>query len=217
MSKPLLIVMGILMSFFSYSQNVGINTTGATPNSSAGLDVDYTNKGVLIPRVALTASNSNAPIGASIATSLIVYNTATAGASPNHVVPGYYYWNGSMWIRLTDNNFLTYSESTSLFGCVTTRATITVTTLATDKVMLRGEFDFNKQTGSYVAVGVYRGATEIHEIAVLGSNNADNSAHVQWVDTPGAGTWTYTLQTKVGAGGFNTIYGASLHAVVVKQ
>lgn len=82
------------------SQNVGINPTGAIPNNSAGLDVDFTNKGVLIPRVALTARNSNAPIGAGIANSLLVYNTATAGTFPNNVYPGYYYWDGTQWQRL---------------------------------------------------------------------------------------------------------------------
>ena len=59
------------------AQNIGINGTGSTPNISAGLDVDFTNKGLLIPRVTLTQTTSNAPIGASVATSLLVYNTAT--------------------------------------------------------------------------------------------------------------------------------------------
>lgn len=36
---------------FCFSQNVGINPNGTLPNSSAGLDVDFTNKGVLIPRL----------------------------------------------------------------------------------------------------------------------------------------------------------------------
>lgn len=72
-----------------FAQNVSINTTGTAANTSAGLDVDFTDKGSLIPRVALTASNSAAPITAPT-TSLMVYNTASAGASPNAVTPGYY-------------------------------------------------------------------------------------------------------------------------------
>ncbi len=44
----------------------------------------------------LTATNASAPIAAPSA-GLIVYNTATAGASPNNVVPGYYYWDGAKW------------------------------------------------------------------------------------------------------------------------
>ncbi|MDO9185922.1 MAG: hypothetical protein Q7W13_07915 [Bacteroidia bacterium] len=76
---------------------VGIGTT--IPNASSLLDLTSTSKGLLIPRVALTATNAAGPITAP-ATSLMVYNTATAGASPNNVVPGYYYWNGTKWISL---------------------------------------------------------------------------------------------------------------------
>lgn len=81
------------------AQNVGINATGTAPAASAGLDISFTNKGVLVPRIALTAKNSASPVS-SPATSLLVYNTATAGTSPNNVSPGYYYWNGSSWSRL---------------------------------------------------------------------------------------------------------------------
>ncbi len=102
MKKIILLVSSVLMSGIIEAQNVGINATGAVPNAAAGLDVDFTNKGVLIPRVALTARNSNAPIGAGIVTSLLVYNTATAGAFPNNVTPGYYYWNGTEWVRLVN-------------------------------------------------------------------------------------------------------------------
>ncbi|PJC62897.1 MAG: hypothetical protein CO022_02110, partial [Flavobacteriales bacterium CG_4_9_14_0_2_um_filter_32_27] len=59
------------------AQNIGINATGAAPAASAGLDVNFTNKGLLVPRVALTATNAAGPIAAP-ATSLLVYNTATA-------------------------------------------------------------------------------------------------------------------------------------------
>jgi hypothetical protein len=78
------------------AQNVGINTSGTTPNTSAGLDIDFADKGLLIPRVTLTQTSNNAPIGAGVATSLLVYNTATI----NDVTPGYYYWSGSAWVRL---------------------------------------------------------------------------------------------------------------------
>ena len=75
--------------------NVGI---GTTPNASAKLQISATDRGLLIPNVLLTATNVAAPI-ITPATSLLVYNTATAGTAPNNVTPGYYYWNGS-WIRM---------------------------------------------------------------------------------------------------------------------
>lgn len=77
------------------SQNVGINATGALPHASAGLDVSYSNKGVLIPRVALTSITDVVTIPGA-ANSLLVYNTnagITGGCGT-----GYYYWNGTQWV-----------------------------------------------------------------------------------------------------------------------
>ncbi len=95
-------ILALFLLFFaaisSNAQNIGINATGAAPVTSAGLDVDFTNKGILIPRVALTTTTLLAPVVGISTASLLVYNTATAGVSPNNVTPGYYYWNGSKWI-----------------------------------------------------------------------------------------------------------------------
>lgn len=88
-----------LFSIQSFSQNVAINSTGNAPDASAGLDITFTDKGVLLPRVALTTKNAAGPI-TSPATGLIVYNTVTGGTAPNNVNPGFYYWNGSSWDRL---------------------------------------------------------------------------------------------------------------------
>lgn len=85
------------------AQNIGINVNGAAPDASALLDIDATalpaanKKGLLVPRVALTATNVAAPVVAPAA-SLLVYNTNTAGVAPNNVTPGYYYWDGA-WVR----------------------------------------------------------------------------------------------------------------------
>ena len=88
----------LILSTVSFAQ-VGVGTT--SPLASSALDVTATNKGLLVPRVALTGSTDTATI-ASPATSLLVYNTASAGTSPNTVSPGYYYFNGTQWERLTN-------------------------------------------------------------------------------------------------------------------
>ena len=75
------------------SQNVGISASGNSPNTSAGLDVDFPDKGVLIPRIALTGTTSSAPLVSHVA-GMLVYNTATAG----DVTPGFYYNNGTRWL-----------------------------------------------------------------------------------------------------------------------
>jgi len=88
MKKSLLPILFVL--FFSspgHSQNLGVNATGSTPNTSAGLDIDFANKGVLIPRVALSSLSDGVTI-ASPATSLLVYSKGGA------VSDGYYYNSG---------------------------------------------------------------------------------------------------------------------------
>ncbi len=95
----------------AFSQNVAINSSGATGDASAILDLNTGNagnKGFLPPQVALTATNAAGPV-TSPATGLLVYNTATAGTSPNIVIPGYYYWNGSAWVSMITRSKVTAS------------------------------------------------------------------------------------------------------------
>jgi hypothetical protein len=97
------------MSFFfveTIAQNVAINNDGSLPFVGAMIDVKSTNKGILVPRIALTGTNDITTIP-NRTPSLLIYNTATVGGG-NPVTPGYYYWNGSTWIRLiTLDNFAT--------------------------------------------------------------------------------------------------------------
>ena len=95
-SNRLVLLLLVFLQSTIYAQNVWINTTGTAPDPSAMLGIDENSKGLLIPRVALSAINSTSPIVAP-ATSLLVFNTATAGSAPIDVSPGYYYWNGSSW------------------------------------------------------------------------------------------------------------------------
>ena len=90
----------LFVSCLSANAQVGIGTNN--PDPSAKLHVSSTNQGFLPPRIALTAVNAASPVS-SPATGLLVYNTVTAGVSPNNVVPGYYYWNGTIWVNITIN------------------------------------------------------------------------------------------------------------------
>lgn len=90
----------VLAIFFCKPENAGaqslaVNTSGATASVSSILDVSSTNKGILIPRVSLTGTGDVTTI-ASPATSLLVYNTSSAGG----LTPGYYYWNGTAWVSV---------------------------------------------------------------------------------------------------------------------
>ena len=81
----------------------GINTS--SPANGALLDISSTNKGFLIPRVTLTGTNDVTTITPSATTGLLVYNTVTAGALPVQVTPGFYYWNGSQWLRFYNRGY----------------------------------------------------------------------------------------------------------------
>lgn len=75
-----------------FSQNIGINTTGNVAHSSAMLDVDASNKGMLIPRVSLSSITDVTTIS-SPANGLVVYNTNPSMSNGNGV--GFYYYCSS--------------------------------------------------------------------------------------------------------------------------
>jgi hypothetical protein len=102
-----------LANTFQLGAQTGIGTT--TPNSSAKLDVSATDKGFLPPRIALTATNVFAPITGTADSSagLLIYNTATTTNTPNNVVPGYYYWNGTAWIQIAGGLVIDATKNTS--------------------------------------------------------------------------------------------------------
>lgn len=80
---------------------VGINT--ATPADGTALDINESDKGILIPKVALSASNNLTGIslsGTTLEEGVLVYNTQVVTGS-NPLNKGFYYWNGTdQWIAL---------------------------------------------------------------------------------------------------------------------
>ena len=84
-----------LFTSLTLAQNVGVSTS----SPEAKLDVVSTNSGVLIPRIALDSTDDVTTVPSSTVSELI-YNTATAGSGSKAVTPGFYYWNGSQWIRI---------------------------------------------------------------------------------------------------------------------
>jgi len=97
--KHILVTLSFLITCgISFSQQgLGIGTT--TPAASAMLEVKASNKGLLPPRVELTSITDVTTI-VSPATGLVVFNTATSGASPNNVTPGYYFFTGVNWLKI---------------------------------------------------------------------------------------------------------------------
>ena len=83
------IILFLTLLQVGYAQSVGINSNGSTPDPSAMLDVESTNKGFLAPRMTAAQRGSIA----SPVAGLLVYQTDGE--------TGYYEYNGSTWVRTT--------------------------------------------------------------------------------------------------------------------
>jgi len=125
------IILGLYMCLISVlNAQVKVGDNPTTFNANSILELESTNKGLLLPRLALTATNSASPLSAFVQ-GMLVYNTATAGAAPNNVVPGFYFNNGTRWVRVGDaldaskwrnNNTNLRIELTNLSDGTTARA-----------------------------------------------------------------------------------------------
>ncbi len=83
-----------IIGFINCNAQIGMGTT----SPQGALDVTSTTDGVLIPRVALSATNVATITTPTI--SELVYNTFTSALGPNQVSPGFYYWDGTLWIAV---------------------------------------------------------------------------------------------------------------------
>ncbi len=91
----------LLFSFSTFAQ-VGIGTTAPNANALLDIDASMVPGGLLMPRVALSALNNPAPLSNPIPAGMTVYNTATGGSGVFAVSPGFYYHNGTQWVRIGD-------------------------------------------------------------------------------------------------------------------
>ncbi|WHT40610.1 hypothetical protein QNH98_08715 [Myroides sp. mNGS23_01] len=92
MKKITLLAAVLGASYFANAQ-VGIGIP--TPVSSTQLDVTAIDKGILIPRVSLTALNEFKPIVGTQTESLLVYNIDSS-----FIPTGFYYWVDAKWNRI---------------------------------------------------------------------------------------------------------------------
>jgi len=188
---------------------VGIGTR--TPNSSSMLEVYATDKGVLLPRVALTGiadiTTINSPVN-----SMIVYNsTITNLAMP----AGYYYWNANAaparWTRLIVDgditNGLEVKDGKVMLGGALTAAT-TITTDATKTLSIKGLISGTTADKLMVVTddGVVKiiNATADNTAGTLVARDVNGSFKAQDITAQGnvavnAGNLTVGSTTKVGA------------------
>ena len=205
---PIIIFLSLTQIGFAQT---GIGTT--TPNASAKLDVYSTNKGFLPPRIALLSTTDVVTI-ASPATGLVIYNTNTAGTTPNNVLPGYYYWDGAKWNGLVDqgslNSFSGYvpnyaqsnasSVTKSAVGDIVVSQSIT-TSGRPIQIIATGDTN-PTSAGAWVQLQLYRDGTAIgKKIQAESSSSNENVPYcLNYIDNPTAGSYTYSVKITAGSG-----------------
>ncbi|MGN6438786.1 MAG: hypothetical protein ACTHMM_19740 [Agriterribacter sp.] len=95
--KHLALLLTAMLGYAVHSQaqlKVGNNPTVINPD--AILELQSSNKGLLLPRVALSSTTNPSPL-TSFVNGMLVYDTVTTG----DVTPGMYYCDGQKWVRLS--------------------------------------------------------------------------------------------------------------------
>jgi len=177
---------------------VGIGTS--SPDASAALEVASANKGMLIPRVALTGSTDQTTIP-SPATGLMVYNNGAAGLT----FKGFVFWNGTEWRSV--NNNPTISPSITSLKC--TDAYLEPNTLSAG-VAYTGVLKVPYTGGN---AGLFSSGTAINSTVNTGLTATLNSGQLE----SGSGVLSYTvtgtpLQNSPIVANFNlgsTVFGAT--------
>lgn len=124
----------------------------ANPNKDAVADLASVNKGMLLPRLALTATNAAAPLSAMVA-GMMVYNTASTAAGANQVTPGIYFNDGIKWVKFYDQPVLPWNN-------------------ASNQALATNEIQDIYQTGN-VAIGTGGASVLTHKLAVTAPSGAD--------------------------------------------
>jgi hypothetical protein len=206
MGKKLLFFVFLICSVtvkLNAQQNVSISDVNTLPDASSVLDVSSTTKGLLVPRVALTSTTNQSPIpnGITVATALLVYNTATSG----DVTPGFYHWANNKWNRFdTGNNIGDWK----LLGNAGTNAGTNFlgTTDAADLVFRTNNTERIRTLGSNGKVGIGTSAPTMR-LDVTDASTTASDATIRGAATGNAATYgilgTSSSATGQGVFGFN--------------
>ncbi|WP_118953433.1 hypothetical protein [Taibaiella helva] len=155
-----------------------VGGSSTLPNNDAILELESTQRGFLLPRLPLQATNNPAPLTAHIA-GMTVYNTATAGTAPANVSPGWYYNDGTRWVRLA----VAFEGQTLSYGSGAPTGACSGTGLYTDTSMVSPTVgqQWTCSSGSWVA---YTAPSQT-EWTYWGSNNDAGGDKVAMIERKG--------------------------------
>jgi trimeric autotransporter adhesin len=197
------IVVICLLFTNSVLAQVKIGNTPTTINSNSLLELETTNKGLLLPRIALTGTASASPLSAHVA-GMSVYNTATV----SDVTPGYYYDDGTKWLKLGAS-----SNSWNIAGNAGTSATTNFLG-TTDDIPLSfrvNNINAGKITNTLnnVFFGIYSG-----NAITTGTSNSGLGSYSMFNNTSGTGNTAvgiYSMFSNTIASNNTALGNASLH------
>jgi hypothetical protein len=215
-----------LLAITGIQAQVGIGTR--TPNPDAMLEVSATNKGLLLPRIALTASTTASPLSAHVA-GMTVFNTASVA----DLTPGYYFNDGSKWLRLASDAVSDATSTTSgkikLAGDLTGSAglpsvanlAITTAKLADDAVTSAKILDGTIATvdlglNTVVADNIANGAITAAKLDPMSATNGQvlKWNGTTWSPAADAGLTTTTVSNAIASGLLTTTVNGTAAAAV---
>jgi hypothetical protein len=203
-------------------------TVNQNYNTDALIDMQSTSKGLLLPRVELTGTTAAAPL-ANHTAGMVVYNTVSAGSGGTAVSPGYYYNDGTQWVKIGSAAAISAWGQYGNVGTTATANWIGTNDVADFVTKTNGAERLRVTSGGKLLVGTATSLTGGAN-AIMQINNGTTNGALQIVDgTQGAGkvltsdanglaTWTdgsgiaWTLKGNSGITANNAAYGTSLTA-----
>ncbi len=110
MRKTFKVLFAVIFFGMSSQAQIKIGDNPTIVNNAALLELESTNKGILMPRISLTGTQDVTTIP-SPTTGLLIYNISTMGVSPNNVAPGFYYYDGMQWKAFVSTTTVVGAES----------------------------------------------------------------------------------------------------------
>jgi len=198
----------LFISSINYAQ-VGIGNTNPNTNSLLEVGDGTDTGGVLLPRVSLTATNDPSPLGADVA-GMIIYNINTNGTGTTAVSPGFYYNDGTDWIRLApgeSNDWKTTGNAGTTAGTnfLGTTDNISLELFTNNTTRMRVEND------GQISIGFGAGAVNTDQQFNVSSTFTNGTAIGGYSGGSGIGVYGQNISNGVGVRGTNNSSGRGVY------